>query len=515
MSTQNQPDRDSLQSAVTEGSLAGRLARHTGALAASRFLARGLGMGVTIVLARYLGAESYGIYQRSEAFVLLFSVLANLGLDMILTREVARDRMSAARSFWVVALCKILLSAAAMALVFWLIPIRGYEGTLGQAMQLFAILLVVNAFVQSADAVLQGLQAMRALALITIFGQVVWSVGALYCVWTDRGLLWIIAFLFVSATMHLVASLLVLWRRGLLAWEVPRWDRAGYFLRQALPLAFAASFVILYQQIDAVMIGDILGNREVGWYKAGAKVLLVFSIVRESFMMAVFPILTVLVTGDPDRLSRFFTRAIRYQVIVALLFVIGLISFGRLATFVFGPEFRETAQLLPLMGWITIPQVISITSGRTLIAAGRQSRLMVSTSLSLVVNVVGNYLLIPRFGIQGAAAASILSECVVAALNLLYVHRLVCRTHLLIALLRPLAAAVLTAAVIYPLRGESILWTTLMAVAVYAVALLVTRTFNSAEIAQAKAFLRSLRDRWKPGEPEPALEPLERGDFEE
>jgi len=475
-------------------------------------------MGVTVILARYLGAESYGIYQRSEAFVLLFSVLANLGLDMILTREVARDRQSAARTFWVVALCKVLLSAAALLLVLWLVPLRGYEGTLAQAIRLFAILLVVNAFVQSADAVLQGLQAMRELAVITVFAQVVWSIGALYCVWTDRGLLWIIGFLLVSGTAHLVASLTVLGRRGAVRWEPPRLEQARFLLREALPLAFAAGFVILYQQIDAVMIGDILGNAEVGWYKAGAKVLIVFSILRESFMMAVFPILALLVRQDPDRLSRFFTRAVRYQVIVALLFVIGLLSFGRLATFVFGPEFRETAQLLPLLGWITIPQVISITSGRTLIAAGRQNQLMVSTSVSLVVNVVGNFLLIPRFGIQGAATASILSECVVAGLNLFYVHRFVCKTHLLVSLLRPLLAALFTGAVIYPLRGESILWTTLLAVVVYAIALLLTRTFTSAEIAQGKAFLRSLRERWRPSDtepPRPEWEPLERGDFEE
>jgi len=209
-------------------------------------------MGVTVVLARYLGAESYGIYQRSEAFVLLFSVLANLGLDMILTREVARDRLSAARSFWVVALCKVVLSAIALAAVLWLIPIRGYEGTLGQGIRLFGILLLVNAFVQSADAVLQGLQAMRDLAFVTVFSQVVWSVGALYCVWSDRGLLWIIGFLLVSATAHLGVSLLFLRRRGVLRWNPPQWARARYFLREAVPLFLFAAFSVTVRSAKAI-----------------------------------------------------------------------------------------------------------------------------------------------------------------------------------------------------------------------------------------------------------------------
>ncbi len=499
-------------------SLAVRLARHTGLLAASRFLARGMGMGVTIVLARYLGAETYGIYQRAEAFVLLFSVVANLGLDMILTREVARDRSTVSRSLWIVVACKSVLSLLALAAILLLVPLRGYESTLGSAIRLFALLLVVNAMAQAADAVLQGIQAMRELAFVTVLSQIIWTAGALACVFADRGLPWIIASLLVSSTAHLAVSIAFLRGRGVLRFEWPRLERARYFLREALPLAFAASFVILYQQIDAVMLGELKGNLEVGWYKAGAKLLLVFSILRESFMLAVFPVLTTLVRDRPERVERFFTRAVRYQVIVALLFVLGLVSFARVAPVLFGSEFRPTAQLLPLLGWITIPQVISITSGRTLIAAGHQNRLIVSTSVSLVVNVCGNLLLIPPYGILGAAAASVVSECVVAGLNLYYVHRLVCPVRLHRALWRPALAAGLTAAVVYPLRGQSILLTSLLAVGVYAAALAGTRSFSADEMAHARAFLQSRWWRREPGEPRPDRAPvatLERGDFEE
>lgn len=500
------------------GSLAGRLARHTGVLAASRFLARGLGMGVTFVLARYLGAESYGLYQRAEALVLLFTVVANLGLDMILTREVARDRSAAARSFWTVAACKAVLSSLALTAIILLLPLRGYEGTLADAVRLFGLLLVVNALAQAADAVLQGLQAMRELAAVTILAQLVWTAGALACVWTDRGLLWIIGALLVSSLAHLAAGLVILHRRDVLRLSGPRWSRARFYLREALPLAFAASFVVLYQQVDAVMLGDLKGNQEVGWYKAGAKLLLVFSILRESFMIAVFPVLAALVREAPERVGTFFTRAVRYQIIGGLLFVLGLVAFSRVATFVFGPEFRPTSQLLPLLGWIIIPQIVSITSGRTLIAAGHQNRLMLSTSLSLVANVVANFLLIPRYGIFGAAWASIASECLVAGLNLYFVHKLVCRPRLVAALSRPLLAALITAAVVYPLRGQSILLSTVLAIGVYAGALALTRTFSADEIAQAKAFFRSLWARRVPVEPAPPREPvqsLERADFEE
>ena len=105
-----------------------------------------------------------------------------------------------------------------------------------------------------------------------------------------------------------------------------------------------------------------------------------------------------------------------------------------------------------------------------------------------------------------------------AGLNLYFVQRLICRTHLFHALWRPVLAAALTGAVIYPLRGHSIVLASLLAVGVYGLALVLTRTFSADEIAQAKAFLRRAGRRG-PGparapEREPA-QPLEHMDFEE
>ena len=76
---------------VAERNLAPRILHNTGVLAVSGLVVRAMGMAMMVVLARSLGAEGYGTYQRAEAFVFLFSILASLGLDMILTRQVARQ----------------------------------------------------------------------------------------------------------------------------------------------------------------------------------------------------------------------------------------------------------------------------------------------------------------------------------------------------------------------------------------------------------------------------------------
>ena len=500
-------------------SLGTRIARNTTVLAASRFIARGMGMGVTIILARHLGAESYGIYQRAEALVLLFSVIANLGLDMILTRETARDPDRVSKHLTAVLVCKVVLAFATFALIHLVTEVRGDEGSFTWGVRLFSIILIVNALVQSMDAALQGLQAMRYVAAASLIGQTIWTVGAVLCVVGDRGFLWVIGALLVGAVVHLLVSLVLIQRKFAFHLELPGRERIGFFVREALPLAFAASFVILYQQVDAVMLGDMKGNAEVGWYKASAKIMLIFSILRESFMLAVFPALAALIKTDPSRISVVFTRTVRYQIILALLFIVGMICFSRMAFLIFGLEFRNTAQILPVIAWITIPQIISITSGRTLIAAGHQDRLIVTTGVSLLTNIIGNLVLIPKYSYLGAAYASVISETVVATLNLFYVHRLVCRPRLIQAVIKPVIAAALTLAAVYPIRAIDLVVGTPIAIAIYVILLFVLRTFSPGEIRQAREFVRDLinriRGRSSSGGSREDVPDIERGDFEE
>jgi O-antigen/teichoic acid export membrane protein len=514
-SSDSVPDNSSALLSPT--ALVSRLARNTGLLATSRILSRTIGMGLTIVLARYLGAAEYGMYQRSEAFVFLFSIVASMGLDIILTREVARSNDQATPLFSAVLVTKVVLSVIAYLTINAAAELRGYEGNILWGIRLFGLVLIVNAMALSVDAVLQGLQAMRSLALVTVIGQLAWTIGALLCVVSGKDFLWIIGGLLLGSIVHLVISASIVRRRFHLKWKRPEGSTIRFLLKEAAPLAFAASFVILYQQIDAVMLGDLKGNSEVGWYRAAAKILLIFTILRESFMLAVFPVFSTLAKEAPGRLGSVFTGAVRYQLITALLFVIILSMFGRIAVHIFGTDFGSTARVLPIMVWIVVPQIISITSGRMLIATGHHRWLMLTAGCSLVVNVVGNLILIPKYSYMGAASASLVSESVIAGLNVLILNRLVCKTSLLKAVAKPVLAAALTGLIILPLSGLTMFFVIPIIVVIYAGCIIVLRVFTPAEIKQMRALVLELASRLQGGPPPPGTgsdsPDLDKGEF--
>jgi PST family polysaccharide transporter len=494
------PDQE-LEAAATPGpvpeperkaeALALRIAHNAGLLAVSNVLVRGLGMGMMIVLARYLGPGPYGTYQRSEAFVYLFSIVVNLGLDMILTREVAKHRSRASEYFSGILVCKAITGLAAYGLILGVATSRGYSGDLLWAIRIYGAILLLNSFSETSGAVFQGFQEMRYVALAHLAAQVVFLSAGLTCVLAHRSLHWILGSLALGAVAQWTFSALVLRRAFHVRWSFPGFATVRFLLRESLPLALAASFVLVYQQIDAVMLGEYRGDADVGIYKAGAKFLLLFSVLRDSLMVSIYPVFASLGRSEPGRLGTILSKVVRYQLGIGFYYILCFVLLSRLAPILLGPQYSHSAVVLPILGWILLPQTISIACGRALIATGRQDRLLLSTGLSLGVNVGLNLMWIPRYGVTGAAAAGVVSEIVVATMNVILVRRVVGATHFVRELWKPALAAAIAGAAMFPLRGLKLVYAFPLLAVFYLVALFLLRAISREEIEQLRALGRA------------------------
>jgi O-antigen/teichoic acid export membrane protein len=303
------------------------------------------------------------------------------------------------------------------------------------------------------------------------------------CLLLGRDLRWILTTVVVAAALRLAVSTHLMMRLRL-TWANPRLDTLIFLLKESVPIALASSFVIVYQQLDAVLLGELKGNAQVGWYRAGDKFMLFFTVLRESFLVAIYPVFASLAHSDRERLGSVVTRAVRYQMVVALYFIVCFVILPRVAPVLLGGEFKKTSAVLPIMALMLVPSTISITLGRVLVASGNQKRVMAATGFALVVNAALNLLLIPRFGYMGAAVAAAFSEVAVAGANVYYVQRYVVRTHIIRAIARPVLAAASVGLVLYLLPGLRLYLALPLAGFLYLAGLLALRTFSGAELSQ-------------------------------
>ena len=193
-------------------------------------------------------------------------------------------------------------------------------------------------------------------------------------------------------------------------------------LGSAAPIAFATLLIVLYARIDQLMIGSMLDDAALGHYTAAVKVGEASTYVLTSYMLARFPALLRERAASEADYRRRIVLTIRQSVgFAALAFALALPLSGPALSLAFGPDFDPARG--PLLIYLAGTAFIysGILSTQWLVAEGLERFRILRVSLGLAANVVLNALWIPRYGIEGAAWASLVAQLLSGfALNALH-----------------------------------------------------------------------------------------------
>jgi O-antigen/teichoic acid export membrane protein len=404
------------------------LARGALAFLLLNVLGMALSLGVNVLLARSLGAEAYGVYVTVFNWMLVLLIAARAGLATASLRFVssyaAREQWEELRGFLgttraVVAAASLAVAAATAAAV-WLLGER-----LGEAMRLTfwvgCLALPVHAFVQVGGAVLRGFKRVIASEMPgTVFHPLLLGAGTLGLALAAPSRLDAPA----AMALNLGAAL------GALAWVAAALRRAtpeparraagrrhtGEWLAVATPLLAFNALNVVIQRADVILVGALAGAADAGVYAAASRIagLTAFGLTAVNAWAA--PLIADLYArGDRPGLQRLVRIAALGIFAFTLPLSLGLIAFGREVLAWFGPEFAAAyAPLLVLVGGQLVNALVGPV-GFLMTMTGRQRAATWILAAHAALDLALNALLIPRYGIAGAAVATAAAR---ASLNL-------------------------------------------------------------------------------------------------
>jgi len=203
--------------------------------------------------------------------------------------------------------------------------------------------------------------------------------------------------------------------------EIKRGIRPIYetkkLLRYSVPMLFLNIFYFLTMWTDTLMLGYFRPSAEVGIYNAAMRVALLAVLVLESINALFSPMISDLYNrGERERLATLFKDVTLWVIATSLPICLLLIVLSKGIMAVFGPSFAPGWSCLVLL---VVGQVANTSAGpvgRVLVMAGKQDVLLGTSVGIYVVNFILNILLTPRYGINGAAVATVSS---IALLNLI------------------------------------------------------------------------------------------------
>jgi O-antigen/teichoic acid export membrane protein len=195
-------------------------------------------------------------------------------------------------------------------------------------------------------------------------------------------------------------------------------------VRLGLPVGVAGVLVVAYARIDQVIVFIIAGSRPAGLYGAVYNVLDQSHFVPISILTTLAPVLAASWPADRARLLR--TARLTAELLAIASFgglAFAVVASGPVVHLIFGREFARAAPALPVLAGAFVLICFGYLNGNLLLVLGLQKRLLWISLAALVVNVAGNFIVVPFAGFMGAAWVTLGTEAVVFLLTLKLILR--------------------------------------------------------------------------------------------
>lgn len=376
-----------------------------------------------IFLARLVGPADVGKFVFAMSFTTMFTILVDLGLSQVLTREIARERDKAEKYLANVLSIKIILALLAGALVVILINAMHYPLLTKQMVYLATIVMVVDSFQLVFYAVFRGFQNLKYESIGMSSGQILVFITGLIGLKLGAPLHILVIAVLAGSLFQFFWSLFLIGRKLKIKIRFSLEKTIlKYLFAIAAPFALYGVFVKIYSYLDAVLLSKLAGDAYVGWYGIAYKVTFALQFVPAAFAAAIFPAMSAYFVSDKEKLARVFERAMFYLMVLAIPISIGLaVLADKIIPQLYSQNF--VGSVLPLQILISglLFIFLNYPVGNLLNAGNKQKANTLVMGITTVVSIALNIILIPRYQAVGAAITSLISGALLFFLGLYFV----------------------------------------------------------------------------------------------
>ncbi len=396
-----------------------KIAANTVFLIAGKIIGILLQMLIIAYLARYLGTAGYGKYAFAFAFISFFQVLASLGFNSILVREISRDKSLAPSLIGHGIVIRFFLSIISFSLAIAIISLLKISQDTTSAVSILSLILLLSAF-QTPEIIFQVYLELKYSVLINLGNKLLILGLVLFAISKGKNLNFFI-WIAVATNLILVLGVLIFSKKFVKLKFSFNSSTVKWIIKESWPMALSAIFITVYFKIDTIMLSLMKGDEAVGYYNAAYAIMSNLIFIPGAYATSIFPIISSNFKSSPDSLAKIFKRSFKYLSTLALPIVLGgFILAKEIILLIYGEEYLPSVQAFQILifavGIIFISQLVS----SNITAINKQKINMWLTLINVFLNITLNFLLIPLWSFIGASIATVATEGTGALMALLY-----------------------------------------------------------------------------------------------
>jgi O-antigen/teichoic acid export membrane protein len=439
-----------------------------------------IALGIQVIAARFLGGEGYGIFSFAFAATGAFIVFIDAGIGIFLTREVSRHPENAGSYLRNVFALKWKLSLATCLVLAGALSMADLERASILSALAIGLALMVNGYTEMHLAVFRAFERMKIVSVLLIAQRVLFFIlGLTVLLQGGDVVVFSFAFLLSAIVILVVASRQwVLEKEKLPASTLDR-QLAREIFHKALPLCGLLLFTYIYFRIDAVLLFFLRGKLETGLYSAAFKLIENISLLIASIRLGVFPVLSRTFKEGSDHYQKIWTQSVRYLLLISIPLSVGMLTLApRILGLLFGTSFEAGGTVLMILSLGFPLLCLNDLTAYLLLSQNKTHSVLKITGGVALFNLLLNFMLIPKWGMEGAAGVATLTQFLLFGVYYFKVREICGSATLLPLLWRPALAAGTMALLLVGWDTLALIPAIFLGVGVYCAVLLALKTFN-------------------------------------
>ncbi|MDD4901848.1 MAG: flippase [Patescibacteria group bacterium] len=465
----------------------GSVTRNTSYFTFALILQKVISFTYFTLLARNLGPENLGKYYFAISFTTIFSIIMDLGLVGVLTREVAKKNLEAKNLLGTVMAIKLPLTLLALFFIFVAAQIAGYGDEIKILIYLAAIAAAFDSFTVTFYSVIRGFHNLFFESISSVIFQIIVMIGGLFFMYYGFSLPFIFASLTIASAFNFIYSYAVL-RRKIGVKIGFYWDKEllKKIVLIAVPFGIYAIFQRVYTYLDSVLLEHFAGNKFVGYYQISFRIIFALQFLPGAFIASLYPAMSRYWVSNRAQLAVSFEKAIIYLAIISLPISAGVFALADKIILLFKTGYAEAVFPMQITILAAIFIFINYPIGSLLNACDRQKNNTFNMIIVTVISVALNFLLIPHYKAVGASVTVLITNFLMTLLGFYWAKKIIKidQRKIIVALGKILAAAIIMALFAFYLKTKlNILIVVPGSAILYLVLILLFKTVKTEEIA--------------------------------
>lgn len=364
---------------------------------------------IAVLLAKYYGQSGFGIISFLGIFLFFLGTLDSLWIRPILIREISRDDDRAGILIGNGMMMRGIFTAVTLILFWVTVRLVGAPREIIPLVFLSSCNMILGSFIFSFETILRSYLKMIYFVKSKLVSNI-FTIASIYFIILLKGSL----FHFFLASI--ISSVLLLWMiksysekllKPSFRIDFELWRKIftkGWFL------GLSALFIFIYHRIDQIMLFRMHGPGMTGLYAAGVRLVEGLNVIPLALMSSLLPFMSLYAVSSPELFRKSYRLSFKYLLIVTVPLAVGTTIFSQaIISFFYGNQYASAGLALSILIWAEIFVFLGIVNNTILVAANQQFLDPIFTGGSAVINVFLNFILIPKYGLGGAALASLVA----------------------------------------------------------------------------------------------------------